>query len=311
MPEPLVSFLLPVYNGSAGLREALESLGRQTERNFEIVAIDDGSSDASWDILTSFPDARLRPIRHPVNRGLANTLNHCMEAARGQFFARMDQDDISHPERLERQIGHLGQHRHHGACGSAVQVFRENARQGIWRYPLRPEHVKACLTFASPCAHPTLMMRREVFDAGNLYDSEYELAEDWDFLDRVSRTWPISNLSAPLLDYRLSPGGIGRYRANQQWEIKQRMAERMLARLGIPIHENSLQLHLEATNPRKRGPDELIQISKHLRLVWRTASQKRLADRFLAWEILWRWMHLCRAAGPGAWKQAVLECPIP
>lgn len=311
MPEPLVSFLLPVYNGSASLREALESLGRQTVRNFEIVAIDDGSSDASWDILASFPDARLRPIRHPVNRGLANTLNHCMEAARGRFFARMDQDDISHPERLDRQLGHLAKHRHHGACGSAVQVFRETSRQGIWRYPLRPEHVKACLTFASPCAHPTLLLRREVFEAGNLYDPEHELAEDWDFLDRVSRTWPISNLSVPLLDYRLSPGGIGRSRATQQRESKKRVAARILGRMNMPSNEDDLQIHLEVTHPRKRDGNELSRMAQHLRRVWRVHAKVGRASRFLAWEILWRWMQLCRAAGPGAWKQAVLECPIP
>jgi len=311
MPEPLVSFLLPVYNGSASLCEALESLGRQTERNFEIVAIDDGSSDASWDILTSFPDARLRPIRHSANRGLANTLNHCMETARGRFFGRMDQDDISHPQRLEKQLGHMKRHPDHALCGSAVQVFRESSRQGVWRYPCGPRHVRAGLIFGSPCAHPTLLLRREIFDAGYRYDPQYELAEDWDFLDRASQKWPISNLSDCLLDYRLSPGGTGRARASQQREARKKVAIRILARMGIPVDENSLQLHLEVTHPRKRDPDELSRISKHLRRVWRAAGHVDQASRLLAWEILWRWMQLCRAAGPGSLKKAFLEWPIP
>ena len=234
-----------------------------------------------------------------------------MELARGRFFARMDQDDISHPQRLARQLEHLHAHCDHGLCGSAVQVVSGVSRQGVWRYPRDPEHVRASLMFGSPCAHPTLLLRREIFDAGHRYDSEYELAEDWDFLDRVSQKWPISNLSDRLLDYRLSPGGTGRARASQQREAKKKVAARILARAGIPADENSLQLHLEVTNPRKRDTDELSRISKHLCRTWRAASHQGVVPRFLAWEILWRWMQLCRANGPGAWKKAVLECPIP
>jgi glycosyltransferase involved in cell wall biosynthesis len=107
MPEPLVTVIMPVYNAGPYLRQAVLSIVRQTFGDWELLIIDDGSTDGAMELIADIVDARIRRIRNPTNLGLAATLNIGIELARGEFIARMDQDDIAYPERLERQLAML------------------------------------------------------------------------------------------------------------------------------------------------------------------------------------------------------------
>ncbi len=105
--KPLVSVIFPIYNSDKFLRESLESLLNQTYQNFEIIAINDGSQDRSRKIILSYKDSRIKYYEHKKNLGLVNTLNEGIKLSRGKYLARMDADDISLPQRFEKQVAYL------------------------------------------------------------------------------------------------------------------------------------------------------------------------------------------------------------
>jgi glycosyltransferase involved in cell wall biosynthesis len=105
-----ITVLVPVYNGEPYVGEAIGSILAQTLYEYELLIIDDGSTDRTTEIVRSFRDKRIRLVRNGENRGLIATLNHGVEIARGKYIARMDSDDISHPERLEKQFQFMKQH---------------------------------------------------------------------------------------------------------------------------------------------------------------------------------------------------------
>ena len=199
--EPLVSVVLPVYNGQKYLAEAIDSILAQTFVNFELIMIDDGSTDESPQILRVYErlDARVRVIVRE-NRGLATTLNDSIDIARGEWIARMDQDDIALPQRFERQLEWLEQT---GAdiCGSWVRFFGSYDRR-IWKGYQTDLAVKMDLLFRSPFAHPSVMMKAVV--AKQLrYSKEFDKAEDYDLWVRAALSGhQMTNVPEVLLLYR-------------------------------------------------------------------------------------------------------------
>ena len=134
--KPNVSVVMPVFNGEAFVKEALESILNQSFKQFEIVVINDGSTDKTQEIVTRLAskDARIRLINHPKNSGLIPCLNEGLELAQGNYIARMDADDIAHPIRLQRQFEFLESNPQVIVCGSYIRLFGE--KSGIKTYPL-------------------------------------------------------------------------------------------------------------------------------------------------------------------------------
>ncbi len=199
---PLLSVVMPVYNGEKYLAEAIDSILAQTFNDFEIIMIDDGSTDGSLSILRQYEarDARIKLISRE-NRNLATTLNDSIDIARGVWIARMDQDDIAVPCRFEKQLQWLERTRA-DMCGSWVQRFGTRDKRLI-RLCETDEAIKIRMLFANPFAHPTVMMRREL--ARKLrYDKTWEKAEDYDLWERAAEAgWIMSNVPEVLLLYRL------------------------------------------------------------------------------------------------------------
>src|SRR5438093_1473162 len=116
MRQPTATILLPTYNAAAWLGGAIDSLLGQSYRDFELLVIDDGSTDQTPSLLNTYKDDRIRVLRHEHNSGLIASLNHGIDVAKGKFIARMDADDVSHPRRLERQLAFLERHPEVGVC---------------------------------------------------------------------------------------------------------------------------------------------------------------------------------------------------
>ena len=107
MQKPLVTVLMPVYNGEKYLREAMDSILKQTLTNFEFLIIDDGSKDSSVKIINSYNDPRIKLVKNEINLGISKTLNRGIELASAELIARMDADDISYPSRLQKQYDYF------------------------------------------------------------------------------------------------------------------------------------------------------------------------------------------------------------
>lgn len=213
--SPRVSVILPVYNGEAYLREAVDSILGQTYADFELIVIDDGSRDGTAAVLDAVRDPRVRVV-HQDNMGLALTLNKGIGLARGEYIARQDADDISRPERLARQVDYLDAHPACGLLGtwSVIQEDRVlTSRQH--RHPCSNGELQLRLLFDSFFVHSSVMMRRSALHRSGLYptDPERNPPEDFDLWLRIAREHELANLAEPLLVYREVPGSISRTRA--------------------------------------------------------------------------------------------------
>lgn len=201
--NPQVTVLMPVRNGAAHLQQAIDSILAQSFADFELLIIDDGSTDTTPEILRSVRDPRLRIVTHPQNLGLVPTLNEGLELARGELIARQDHDDLSLPDRLQKQVDFLREHPNHVLVGTEAFATGEDGKK-TYRLlrPLRPESIRWYLCFDNAFIHSSVMFRRDVIqrDFGG-YPRSFH-SEDYALWSQVARVRPTANLPEPLLLYR-------------------------------------------------------------------------------------------------------------
>lgn len=222
---PRVTVLLPVLNAAPFLQRTLDSILDQRFRDFELLAIDDGSTDGSIAILKSCRDPRLRTVEHGRNQGLIATLNEGIEAARGTYIARMDADDLMHPDRLALQVEYLDAHRDVAVLATCVELINADGEvTGQWdvdRSAMDEHDIWAMLPRTNCIAHPSVMMRRSAL--GDLrYSPDQKGAEDWDLWLRMrSRGLLIAKLPQALLQYRVHAGSImGGSKRDRPYELR-------------------------------------------------------------------------------------------
>jgi glycosyltransferase involved in cell wall biosynthesis len=212
LSAPTVSVLLPVWNGEAFLAAAIESIVRQTFSSLELVVIDDGSSDGTAAIAEDFAsgDRRVRVLHRP-HEGLSATLNAGIAAARGDYVARMDADDISVPDRLRKQVAYLDTHPACVAVGAWIEVIDDAGRHiGLKTFVKTHEEISAALLRGiSPMAHPTMVMRRDALQAAGGYDARRSPSEDFDLWFRLGERGQLANLGEALLQHRRHKAAMG------------------------------------------------------------------------------------------------------
>ncbi len=210
--SPSVTVLMPVYNASRFLREAVTSVLEQRYSDFEFIIINDGSADGSAGIITSFRDERIRVINNERNLGLIATLNKGIQLANGKFIARMDADDVCLPDRLSKQVEFLEQHSDVAVVASLVDFINtDGGVTGNWstdQSAVTIEEIARVMTRTNCIAHPSVMIRTEIARA-YLYRSNQKGAEDWDlWLRLLSDGKRIAKLSETLLLYRIHADSI-------------------------------------------------------------------------------------------------------
>ena len=209
--RPRISILLPCHQAEPFLEECIASLEAQTEPRFEVLVLDDASTDGTGDILTAWAerDARIR-VFEPDGLGLISALRRLAPKARASYLARMDADDIARPERLAAQIALLRAHPDVAACGTGVRYFPAPARgSGYARYErwinslTDPRAIARDLLVECPIAHPTLMVRRTLFDLVGGY-REVDGPEDYDLILRFAEAgYALANVPDVLHEWRL------------------------------------------------------------------------------------------------------------
>jgi glycosyltransferase involved in cell wall biosynthesis len=222
---PVVTVLLRVYNGERFLDEAIRSVLEQRFENFELLVIDDGSTDATPMILDRYiADPRVRVIRQ-ANRGLSASTRLGVEKARGIYVAIMDADDWCFPDRLGKQVSFLEGNPDHVIVGSALQIIDENGRdRGFRRYPLDDESIREATVLYNPLGHPSVCFRRlDALACGN-YTTEFETAEDFDFNVRLRAHGKAANFAEALVKYRTHGNAVkvGRLRKQLSETIRLR-----------------------------------------------------------------------------------------
>jgi len=203
MIRPLISVVLPVYNAEQTVAAAVRSIRAQTLEDWELIVVDDASTDGSLAQIEKFADPRIRLMRNGGNLGLAASLNRGHTEAAGKYFARMDADDVSFPERLARQLAYLEAHPTVDLVGAGMMVVtRDDQPLGVLHPPA--SHGEICAAGRRglfPLYHPTWFARAE-WHRTHPYDPVYRKAQDFELLLRAASTSTYANLSEVLLAYR-------------------------------------------------------------------------------------------------------------
>jgi glycosyltransferase involved in cell wall biosynthesis len=227
MPEPTVSVVLPVRDGERFLREAVDSVLAQTFRNLELVAVDDASSDSTPAILASYEDPRVRVVAGP-GTGIVGALQAGVAAARARYIARMDADDVSLPERLERAVALLDARPRTALVTSWAETIDEEGRStDVVVLPDRSADLLRILLLRNPIAHGSVVLRRVALDAVGGYREEYGNNEDYDLWRRLLRDWEAAVVPEVLYRYREHGAAVSRASAPQRIPLRERLRDEL------------------------------------------------------------------------------------
>jgi len=304
--SPLVSVVMSVYNGERYLREAIESILTQTFADFEFIIIDDGSTDASRDIILSYGDSRIRLVDNERNLGLTRSLNRGLQLARGEYVARQDADDVSMPERLARQVAFLDTNPHIVLLGTWAQEIDAEGRALVTREPpCECAAIRWMLLFDNPYIHTSVILRRAtVLKEVGFYNEKYAYAQDYDLWSRIARVFPVANLPEQLVKFRISRESMsytyGEMILSEPAEISLRNLSKVLylaqssSRPGNPLPDTSseelLALRSLCTGKADRHAKTLLMEAGWLlvKLLGRFRQQYTLQSE--EWKTFARWL---------------------
>lgn len=204
---PRVSVVMSVYNEEQYVRDAVDSILRQTFTDFEFVIIDDGSVDQTSTVLKSYHDPRLR-VYHQANQGQSVALNQGIRLSSGCYIARMDGDDVSLPERLEKEVRLLDAYPEIGLVGTwCVKIDAKTGQQRVQWLPENNLAIRRFMGVDNPFIHSSVMIRRSVLERVGLYD-EGLIWQDYDLWVRIARHHRMANIPEPLIIRRKHPASI-------------------------------------------------------------------------------------------------------
>lgn len=219
--KPKVSVLICVYNGEKYISQALESIYNQTYQDFEVIIVDDGSTDGTSDILVEMKDSRTFIYRNAQNKGLTKSLNLGLKLCRGRYIARMDADDISLPRRFEKQVEFLGKNSDYALVGSSYYQMSEDGKiVSLIKVLTGDSEIREGLKNQNWFGHGTVMIRRDCLSKLEGYDERYKLAQDYDLWIRVAEKYKVDNIGEPLYCWRTVPSRISNTKKEEQEHYK-------------------------------------------------------------------------------------------
>jgi glycosyltransferase involved in cell wall biosynthesis len=233
---------MPVYNAERYLSQAVDSVLNQTYAHFELLLINDGSTDSSKEIILSYNDSRIRYIENEQNIGIVNTLNKGVKLCNGEYIVRMDADDICNPTRFERQQAFMREHPEVGVCGSWITLIDEdNKVTGGNLSQIKSEFIKIHQLFSVPFNHPSVIAKSEL-----LKQNPYEhviAAEDYDLWCRLEEQTEFANIPEFLLQYRWHQTNVSKEKTVIQQESKDRVILKQMKKLGLTPSEEEFRIH--------------------------------------------------------------------
>jgi len=244
--SPEVSVVMAVYNGAGHLRQGVEGILTQTCDDFEFIIIDDGSTDETSSILDTYSDPRIVRLHNKYNLGLTQSLNIGLDTARGEYIARQDCDDRSHPCRLAKQTDYLKTHPSTVLHGTAAREIGPSGEDfGVHSQPCGDTTIRWKLLLHNAFIHSTVMMRQKTLHKHNLkYNPELPYSQDFDLWSRMLPYGSLANMAETLVDLRLH----ARQRTHTGWESQQMIADQISRRnmnamgLGMSLSDDDLAI---------------------------------------------------------------------
>ncbi|MFH1004507.1 MAG: glycosyltransferase [Bacteroidota bacterium] len=300
--NPKVTVLLPVFNGEKFLKESIQSILSQTFPDFELLIVNDGSTDDSEKIIKNFSDERINLFNNEKNLGLIETLNIGLKNSTGEYIARMDADDISLPNRLKKQVSFLDSHPLFGICATRYALLNEKRKKINWWF--RTDDIPSMLLFNASICHPTIMMRRKIIMENQiLYSHKFTNAEDYELWIRISQISRIAILDEELFYYRSHRNQVSRAFNSEQKKSADEVRKNYLLLLGLKFTDEELTLHnIIGRNERIKNKKLFSDIEKWLlSLIQMNSSNCVLEQSALKKVIGKMWLDICGNTTLGLW----------
>jgi glycosyltransferase involved in cell wall biosynthesis len=302
--KPAISCLLPVYNGARYFEAAVRSVLNQTFQDFELILVDDGSTDDTPELIARFAaeDPRIVPLRQP-NGGIVAALNNGLAAARGEYVARMDADDICLPDRFEFQLNYLRAHPECVLVGGLARTFSDTFRTaelltdggtgGRRRHDFGMFPPRLAVS-----VHPLIMLRAAALRAAGGYRRGLPFAEDYDLYIRIGRFGEIHNPPRQVLRYRVHEGSVSiKHMATQEWAALASEFEAMRIALPEPPADAGVTIAPETPELEEPAPAKLAHAYFWFRM-WRRLRLREESARTFA-----RFRPFLLGLDPEAWTR--------
>lgn len=273
--EARVTVLMPAYNSSEFIFEAIDSVLKQTYSDFTLLIIDDGSTDDTAAIINSFSDKRIQFVQNTENLRLVATLNKGLDLIESEYMVRMDADDVSMPERIEKLVAYMDQNPGVGVCGSFIETFgKENS---VWKYDEKDECIRPCIFYKSMIGHASAIFRMSVLNDNHIrYSEKYIHMEDkmmWTTLFPLTR---FHNLQEVLYKYRLLEHNVT---VKNRDSLKERVAKfytDFFSEINFSVSSDVMSIHTGYTDINRFTPETIKSY-----FVWLT-SLKRYATETMS-----------------------------
>lgn len=303
MNNPIVTVLLPVYNAERYIALAIESILKQSFRDFELLIINDGSTDSSIEIIRSFKDERIRLVTNETNLKLIATLNKGIQLARGRYIARMDADDISLPDRLQKQVDFMESHPNVGVCGAWFEPLELPGK--AVKYPERDENIRIMMLYQTPFCHPVVMLRKEVMVQQSIFFSpDFIHGEDYEMWVRLSSFTRFANIPEVLLQYRSHQSSVSASYPAIQKEKTYTVIRLVFEKTGLSITDDEIDLFRDIVYAQFKANKDFIKLAEKLlmKLVEANKQTRYLPVEELHQFVSEKWFHLCyNTTALGAW----------
>ena len=289
----LISVIMSVYNEENYIADAIGSILEQTYDNFELIIIDDCSKDKTPDIIRTFNDKRIRFVQNTENVGLTCNLNKALEMAKGTFIARMDSDDISLPERFERQLCYLYDHPEISLVSCQTETFGD--KKLVENVIKDPDILKATMLIRPVLAHPGFMFRREVIEKGFRYDESFRQAQDYDFAARLTRAKDIAIVTPVLLRYRAHKYQVSSKSESSQFSNADRVRKMLLSELEIELCDKDWdEYHKFVCETKVKDLSSILYNVRIINRIIEANDNKKIYDgsklEIALWNQIWLWV---------------------
>lgn len=316
----LVSVILPVYNAEKYIYDAISSILNQSFKNFELLIINDGSTDGSLKIIEQFNDDRITLINNETNLQLINTLNKGIALSKGEYIARMDADDICHIDRLKKQVAFMESNPDYILCGSWANIIDlDGSKKGTIKRIDQHDLLKVNMLFTTPFIHPTVLLRSNVFTKER-YSLDALHCEDLELWMRISEKYggKFYNIPEYLLNYRIHNSNISVEHSEFQKNHRKNIIRSFVEGFVGSVTENELALHfLLFESPEVISSTTFKELKMWIRKLLATNSRTGVYSQLaLKSLLLSRWLLLCVktrnfkllfSSGIGAWNFNVLK----
>jgi len=296
IPPPRVSVLMPVYNGGIYLKEAIDTILNQSFSNFELVIVNDGSTDNSEEIILRYSDPRIRLENNQNNLGLINSLNIGLGLCEGDYIVRMDQDDISFPDRILLQVKFMDENPEVGLLGSWFEDFGDKIESKIVRYSIDDSDIRIRHLYQTHISHPTAILRKSVIDESKVrFDPEYKHGEDYNFWVSISAFCKISNYPDVLVRKRDHPRNISNSFSSVMYKTCTKVKQRQFAAMGAPINQEEADLYTRFADPEWHFTlKEMSQLHELLeRINQANSNTGYISQNIYSSYLASKWFHLC------------------